>query len=112
MRYESRAYGTRQEIIQTLQSRMTASGSARRHEEAGQAIFELQNGATRVVTRDHQFVVEGEPMNYLAGIVQGRGDETEYVKISARSHTEAWRLAHDLPGVCVGLYRDVTHDEI
>lgn len=107
MRYESRAFGTREEIIKTLRDRMSSSGSARRTEEATQAIAELETGATVVVVRQHQYVVTGEPLAYVAELEDG-----SFERLEARGHTEAWDRAHQLEQRVIRLYRDVTLDEI
>ncbi|MGB3443341.1 MAG: hypothetical protein WBA97_31790 [Actinophytocola sp.] len=106
MRYESKAYGTREEILKTLRDRIGSSGSPRRNEESTQAINELETGATVVITRGHHYVVTGEHLGYLAEL-----DDGSIERLEARSNTEAWTLAHQLQRRVVRLYRDVTMDE-
>lgn len=106
LHYQSRAIGTREEIIKALRSRASANGSSRREAEAEQAIYELDTGATVVRTRSFEFVVTGEPVEYVVELNDGT-----FRKVTARSHTEAWQLAHKLPNRVIRLYRDVTRDE-
>lgn len=124
LQYQSRAIGTREEIIQALRRRASANGNCRR-EEAEQAIHELRTGATLVKARSFEFVVIGEPLKYVVELSDGSREE-----VTARSNTEAWGLAYKLAHnkrlalECVHgesthaalrvtrLYRDVTRDEI
>ncbi|MFI7678580.1 hypothetical protein [Actinophytocola sp. NPDC049390] len=49
MRYESRAYGTRQEIVDLItQSALTPGRSDRRMQEAARAVVLLEDGADEV----------------------------------------------------------------
>jgi hypothetical protein len=122
LRYQSRAYGTREEIIKALQGRASGTGSARRQEEARQAINELEKGATVVNTQSFQFVVVGEPLDYLVELTDGTIE-----KVTALCDTDAWSQAHALlrnrrpalelvggpnaPVRVKRLFRDVTRDE-
>lgn len=59
MRYEGRAYGTRQEIIdQITQSSLTPGRSDRRMQEGARAVVQLEEGADEVKYGQLIYVVE------------------------------------------------------
>lgn len=57
MKYEARAYGTRQEIADELTNGMGGHRSARKMRELEQALGELRDGADRVRVRHTVYVV-------------------------------------------------------
>lgn len=62
MRYEAKAYGTREEIIAELQNNLGAQRSDRRQQESADAIAELENGAESVqVGHIHYVVTDDQP---------------------------------------------------
>lgn len=115
MRYTSWAEGTRDEIGKLLANNLGAHRSPRRIAEAEQAMRELGDGATAVHFGRTTYVVTGEPLAYLVEIAHDDQEDVNYQRLSARSDTEAWKLAHELArggGRVVALYRDVTKDEV
>lgn len=83
MRYEARAYGTRDEIIEQLRARLGPAGSKRREAEALAAIEALEAGADTVVAgKIHYFVVDtAEPLSPAAdGFATARGTVEEDAK--------------------------------
>ncbi len=61
MRYESRAYGTRAEIIQLITaSGLTPGRSERRMREAARCVVALEGGADEVTFGHTLYVVDGE----------------------------------------------------
>lgn len=62
MRYEARAYGTRQEIIAELQNNLGAQRSDRRRQQSAEAIAELESGADSIqVGHIHYVVTDDTP---------------------------------------------------
>ena len=60
MRYEARAYGSRQEIVQHLTNNLGGHRSERRQREAADAIAMLEGGADEVTFGHCTYVVEDE----------------------------------------------------
>jgi len=59
MRYESRAYGGRQEIIDHItQSSLSPGRSERRMKEGARAVVQLEDGAEEVTYGQTTYVVE------------------------------------------------------
>jgi hypothetical protein len=60
VRYEARAYGTREEIIETLRNNLGAHRSDRRQREAQEAIDVIEAGASEVQYGPTLYIVEDE----------------------------------------------------
>lgn len=65
MRYESRAYGTREEIEALLQQGYSTPGRSRRRlDEIEEAVIELRNGAEEIRYGQTLYIVEDDkPLN-------------------------------------------------